>query len=100
MNENMPRRSGGRILVDQLGIHGADTAFCVPGESYLDVLNAFYDVRDRMRLIVCRQEGGAAFMAEAYGKLTGAQAFASLHAVRGRPMRALACIPPIRIRHR
>ena len=71
MNENRPRRSGGRILVDQLGIHGADTAFCVPGESYLDVLNAFYDVRERMRLIVCRQEGGAAFMAEAYGKLTG-----------------------------
>src|ERR1700687_4136340 len=71
MNENMPFRSGGRILVDQLRIHGADTAFCVPGESYLDVLNAFYDVRERMRLIVCRQEGGAAFMAEAYGKLTG-----------------------------
>ena len=71
MNEKMPFRSGGRILVDQLGIHGVDTAFCVPGESYLDVLNAFYDVRERMRLIVCRQEGGAAFMAEAYGKLTG-----------------------------
>ena len=71
MNENMPSRSGGRILVDQLGIHGVDTAFCVPGESYLDVLNAFYDVRERMRMIVCRQEGGAAFMAEAYGKLTG-----------------------------
>ena len=65
MNENMPFRSGGRILVDQLGIHGVDTAFCVPGESYLDVLNAFYDVRERMRMIVCRQEGGAAFMAEA-----------------------------------
>ena len=71
MNENRPLRSGGRILVDQLGIHGADTAFCVPGESYLDVLNAYYDVREHMRLIVCRQEGGAAFMAEAYGKLTG-----------------------------
>ncbi|MEO8164564.1 MAG: thiamine pyrophosphate-binding protein [Betaproteobacteria bacterium] len=71
MNKNMPARSGGRILVDQLGIHGTDTAFCVPGESYLDVLNAFYDARERMRLIVCRQEGGAAFMAEAYGKLTG-----------------------------
>ena len=38
MNENMPFRSGGRILVDQLRIHGADTAFCVPGESFLDVL--------------------------------------------------------------
>ena len=71
MNENRPVRSGGRILVDQLAIHRAETAFCVPGESYLDVLNAYYDVRERMRLIVCRQEGGAAFMAEAYGKLTG-----------------------------
>src|SRR5258706_1923749 len=71
MNEIMPFRSGGRILVDQLGIHGADTAFCVPGESYLDVLNAFYDVREHVRLIVCRQEGGAAYRAEAYGKLTG-----------------------------
>src|SRR4051812_315631 len=71
MNQNMPLRSGGQILVDQLGIHGVDTAFCVPGESFLDVLNAFYDVRERTRLIVCRQEGGAAFMAEAYGKLTG-----------------------------
>ena len=48
-----------------------DLAFCVPGESYLAVLDALYDVREQMRLIVCRQEGGAAFMAEAYGKLTG-----------------------------
>ena len=71
MIQNMPLRSGGRILVDQLAVHGADTAFCVPGESFLDVLNAFYDARERMRLVVCRQEGGAAFMAEAYGKLTG-----------------------------
>ena len=71
MNETMPHRSGGRILVDQLAIHGADTAFCVPGESFLDVLNAFFEMRERLRLIVCRQEGGAAFMAEAYGKLTG-----------------------------
>ena len=71
MDSSTPARSGGRILVDQLRIHGADTAFCVPGESYLDVLNALYDCRDDVRLIVCRQEGGAAFMAEAYGKLTG-----------------------------
>jgi acetolactate synthase-1/2/3 large subunit len=71
MNQNMPLASGGRILVDALGTHGVDTAFCVPGESYLAVIDALYDVRDRIRLIVCRQEGGAAFMAEAYGKLTG-----------------------------
>ncbi|HEX7954494.1 MAG TPA: thiamine pyrophosphate-binding protein [Burkholderiales bacterium] len=71
MIDNLPARSGGRILVDQLQVHGAETAFCVPGESYLDVLDAFYESRERMRLIVCRQEGGASFMAEAYGKLTG-----------------------------
>jgi len=65
------KRSGGRALVDQLRIHGVDTAFCVPGESYLDVIDSLYDHRESIRLIVCRQEGGAAFMAEAYGKCTG-----------------------------
>ena len=64
-------RSGGQILVDALRVHGAETAFCVPGESYLAVLDALHDARDAIRLISCRQEGGAAFMAEAYGKLTG-----------------------------
>jgi acetolactate synthase-1/2/3 large subunit len=66
-----PPRTGGQILVANLLAQGADLAFCVPGESYLPVLDALYDVRDRLRLIVCRQEGGAAYMAEAYGKLTG-----------------------------
>jgi acetolactate synthase-1/2/3 large subunit len=65
------RRSGGQVLVDQLVVHGADMAFCVPGESYLEVLDALYDVRDRIRLINARHEAGAANMAEAYGKLTG-----------------------------
>ena len=64
-------RSGGKILVDGLQGHGVDLAFCVPGESYLAVLDAMYDVREQLKLIVCRQEGGASFMAEAYGKLTG-----------------------------
>ena len=64
-------RTGGQILVANLLAQGADLAFCVPGESYLPVLDALYDVRDQLRLIVCRQEGGAAYMAEAYGKLTG-----------------------------
>ena len=64
-------RSGGRILVEQLRLHGADLLFCVPGESYLDVLDALHDHRDRLRLINARHEGGAANMAEAYGKLTG-----------------------------
>lgn len=64
-------RDGGQLLVDQLLLHGADTAFCVPGESYLAVLNALYDVRERFTLINARHEAGAANMAEAYGKLTG-----------------------------
>lgn len=64
-------RNGGRILVDQLLKQGADTAFCVPGESYLAVLDALYDSRDEIRLINARHEAGAANMADAYGKLTG-----------------------------
>lgn len=64
-------RTGGQLIVDQLLTHGAELAFCVPGESYLPVLDALYTVRDRIRLISCRHENGAANMAEAYGKLTG-----------------------------
>jgi acetolactate synthase-1/2/3 large subunit len=64
-------RSGAQTLVDQLLIHGVDTIFCVPGESYIAVLDALYDQQGRIRLVSARQEGGAAFMAEAYGKLTG-----------------------------
>ena len=62
-------RAGGRILVDQLELNGADLAFCLPGESYLPVLDALYD--SPIRLITCRHEQGAANAAEAYGKLTG-----------------------------
>ncbi|HEX5341849.1 MAG TPA: thiamine pyrophosphate-binding protein [Duganella sp.] len=64
-----PSRTGGQILVDALKIHGVDTAFGVPGESYLDVLDALHD--SAIRFIINRQEGGAAFMADAYGKMTG-----------------------------
>ncbi|WP_129642407.1 thiamine pyrophosphate-binding protein [Peristeroidobacter agariperforans] len=66
-----PQRTGGQLIVDQLLTHGAELAFCVPGESYLPVLDALYTVRDRIKLITCRHENGAANMAEAYGKLTG-----------------------------
>jgi acetolactate synthase I/II/III large subunit len=62
-------RDGGRVLVDQLVVNRIDTAFCVPGESFLPVLDAIYDAP--VRLVVCRQEGGAAHMAAAYGRLTG-----------------------------
>jgi acetolactate synthase-1/2/3 large subunit len=64
-------RSGAKILVDALRIHGVDTAFGVPGESYLAVLDALHDVQDEIKFVICRQEGGAANMADAYGKLTG-----------------------------
>jgi acetolactate synthase-1/2/3 large subunit len=62
-------RTGGRIVVDQLRIHGADTLFGVPGESYLAILDALHDTE--LRYVVCRHEAGAANMADAYGKLTG-----------------------------
>jgi len=65
--ENM--RTAGEILVDQLIVHGVRHAFCVPGESYLAALDAFHD--RNVALTVCRQEGGAAIMAEAIGKVTG-----------------------------
>ena len=62
-------RSGGQILVDALCSHGTSHVFCVPGESYLPVLDALRDAQS-IRTVVCRQEGGAAMMADAYGKLT------------------------------
>ncbi len=65
------QRSGGQILIDGLIKRGVDTAFCVPGESYLGALDALYDQQNQIQLITCRQEGGASYMAEAYGKLTG-----------------------------
>lgn len=71
MTEKTGARSGGQVLVDALRIHGVDTAYCVPGESFLAVIDALYGAKDAIRLIVCRQEGGAAHMAEAHGKLTG-----------------------------
>ncbi len=63
-------RSGGRILVDQLRIQGVEVAFGVPGESYLEVLDALHDTPE-IRFVICRQEGGAAMMATAWGELTG-----------------------------
>lgn len=64
-------RTGGQILVDCLRLHGVDTVFCVPGESYLATLDAFHDVHDKIELVVCRQEGGVTNMADAWGKMTG-----------------------------
>ena len=68
---NRRERSGGRIIVDSFLQHAVEQVFCVPGESYLDILDGLLDVADRINVISARQEGGAAFMAESYGKLTG-----------------------------
>ncbi len=64
-------RPAGHALVEALIAQGVHTAFGVPGESYLAALDGFHQHRDHIRFIACRQEGGAAFMAEAQGKLTG-----------------------------
>ncbi|MBO6755144.1 MAG: thiamine pyrophosphate-binding protein [Roseibium sp.] len=62
-------KTGGQLLVEALERHGAERIFCVPGESYLAVLDALHDAE--IPVTVCRQEGGAAMMADAHGKLTG-----------------------------
>ncbi|MBV4396322.1 thiamine pyrophosphate-binding protein [Advenella alkanexedens] len=93
MENNIKTRSGGQILVDQLMAQGVEHVFCVPGESYLAVLDALHDTD--IQITVCRQEGGAAMMADAYGKLTGrpgicmvtrgpgvSNAFAGIHIAR------------------
>jgi acetolactate synthase-1/2/3 large subunit len=65
----MQDRTGGQVVVSQLRGNGIDTAFCVPGESFLAILDALHD--GPTRLITCRHEAAAANMAVAYGKLTG-----------------------------
>jgi len=69
MTNGLPVRTGGKILIDQLRRQGVERVTCVPGESYLAALDALYD--SGVDVVICRNEGGAAMMAEAYGKLTG-----------------------------
>lgn len=64
-------RNGGQLLVECLVALGARKAFGVPGESYLAVLDALFDTEGKLDYVMCRNEGGAGFMAAAYGKLTG-----------------------------
>jgi acetolactate synthase I/II/III large subunit len=71
MKPDLKTRHGGKILADALAAQGVQLAFGVPGESYLPVLDGLHDLQDRLRFVICRQEGGASYMAEAYGKLTG-----------------------------
>jgi len=63
-------RTGGQLLVDALKVNGVEKVFCVPGESYLAALDAFHDVPE-IQVVVCRNEGGAAMMADTYGRITG-----------------------------
>ena len=83
-------RPGGRILVDQLELHGVELAFGVPGESYLAVLDALHD--SPIRFVVCRHEVGAANMADAYGKLTGRPGICMVTRGPGRDARRRAAI--------
>ena len=71
MAEAKTGRTGGKLLADALVAQGVTHAFCVPGESYLDLLDGLFSVRNRLQLVTCRFEAGAIHMAEAYGKLTG-----------------------------
>ena len=71
MTSPTSKRLAGHALVEALVAQGVDTVFGVPGESFLAVLDGFHEHRDKIRFIACRQEGGAAFMAEAQGKLSG-----------------------------
>ncbi|NBC34323.1 MAG: thiamine pyrophosphate-binding protein [Alphaproteobacteria bacterium] len=70
MNEGRAGRTAATALVDALVLQGTERVFCVPGESFLGVLDALYERRAAIATIACRQEGGAAYMAEAHGKLT------------------------------
>ncbi len=69
--QSMTKQAAGHLVVECLVAQGVDFAFGVPGESYLAVLDGFHAYREQIRFITNRQEGGAAFMAEAHGKLTG-----------------------------
>src|SRR3954454_19093164 len=64
-------RTGGQLLADALVAHGSELAFCVPGESYLALLDGLYEHRGAVRIVNCRHEAAAANAADAYGELNG-----------------------------
>ena len=70
MTSQTKPRSGAEVLIDALNINGVEHIYCIPGESFLAALDALFD-RTQISLVVCRNEGGAAYMAEAEGKLSG-----------------------------
>jgi acetolactate synthase-1/2/3 large subunit len=68
---NTRSRTVGQVVIDTLRAYGVNRAYCVPGESYLGILEAVRELGDAFDLVVCRHEGGAAYMAEASGRMTG-----------------------------
>ena len=93
-------RTGGRALADALVAQGIDHVFAVPGESYLDVLDGLYAVRQKLKLVTCRFEAGAVNMAEAFGKLKGRPA-AAMILVQGGTVPSRMCLrKPLRRRGR
>jgi acetolactate synthase-1/2/3 large subunit len=93
-------RTGGQVLIDQLRIHGTDHIFGVPGESYLAALDALHDARNAIKFVICRQEGGASNMAEAYGKLMGKPGVCFVTRGPGATNARSAFIPASKIPHR
>ena len=93
-------RSGGQLLADQLALHGVELAFCVPGESYMALLDGLYAHRDRMRADHVPARGGAANMADAYGKLTGRPGICLVTRGPGATHAASACTRRSRTRRR
>jgi len=96
MHQLTSHRTAAAALVEQLLINGVEHVFCVPGESFLAVLDALRD--SSMTVTVCRHEGAAAMMAEAIGKTTDGRVSALSRAAPARPMRRQASISPSRIR--
>ena len=90
-----PTRTVAQVLVDQLRIQGVSRIFCVPGESYLPVLDALHD--SGIAITVCRNEGGASMMAEAWGKQTGRPGVCFVTLAPGPAMLPAASISPSRI---
>ena len=78
---NLSSRTGGQLIVDALAAQGVEHVFCVPGESYLAVLDALHDAA--IKVTVCRQEGGATMMADATARLTGRPGIAARPRARG-----------------
>lgn len=92
--------TGARLVVDALLTHGVERVFCVPGESFLAVLDSLHDETEHIQTIVCRHEAAAANMAEAVGKLTGRPVSRSSRAAPAPRMRRSAYTPRFRIPRR